>query len=253
MKRILWIFIPVMLTFTGIDANAQRWKLRRYEVDFGLSAVPFYGDIGLANRPFANAFNGLRPSLGVTPRFFIRQNMAVSLDLSYLMFGGQDKEGESHSRVYSFNANVFQHYARMEYYLVGTGRQRGSGIYNRRGMINNYNRLIVYLYAGAGGILSSAIVTDEEGNEPLDNTGYYPGMQYGLGFPVGGGFKMNLDPRWSIGLEMGYHFTTTDLLDGYSKEEFSNYNDTYYLVTFKAVYRIRNDRNGRPVFNKYYR
>jgi len=252
MKRNFWILIAVILTFTGIDANAQRWKLRRYELDFGISAVPFYGDIGRANKPFANAFNGLRPSIGVTPRFMIRQDLAVSLDLTYLMFGGKDVEGETHGRVYSFNSNVFQHYARIEYFLLGTAGGLGGGIYNRRGMVNNYNRLQVYLYAGAGGILSSAKVIDEEGNEPIDNPGYLPGTHYGFGFPVGGGFKMSLDPRWSIGLEMGYHFTTTDLLDGY-QSDWSDYKDTYYLVTLKAVYRIRNDKRGRPIFNKYYR
>lgn len=253
MKRTFWILIAVILTFTAIDANGQRWKLRRYEMDIGISAVPFYGDIGLANQPFANAFNGLRPSIGITPRYKLMQNMSVSLDLSFLMFGGQDKEGSSHSRVYSFNTTVFQHYARIEYFLLGDEGFRGLGIYNRRGMVNNYNRVYLYLYAGAGGLLSSATVKDENGDEPLDNPGYYPGVQYGFGFPVGGGIKLSLDPRWSMGVEMGYHFTTTDLLDGYSKEGFSNYNDTYYLITLKAVYRIRNDRNGRPIFNKYYR
>jgi hypothetical protein len=252
MKRTFWILIAVILTITAIDANAQRWKLRRYEVDFGISAVPFYGDIGRV-KPFPNAFNGLRPSIGVTPRFLITQSLAVSLNLSYLMFGGQDKEGETHGRLYSFNSHVFQHYARMEYFLLGTGGSLGAGIYNRRGMVNNYNRLIVYLYAGGGGLLSSATVMDEEGNEPVDNPGYYPGMQYGLVFPVGGGFKMSLDPRWSLGLEMGYNFTTTDLLDGYSKDGLSQYKDTYYLITLKAIYRIRNDKRGRPIFNKYYR
>ncbi|MFO7671512.1 MAG: hypothetical protein R6W31_17770 [Bacteroidales bacterium] len=253
MNRSFWILFAVILTFTAIDANGQRWKLRRYELDIGISAVPFYGDIGLANQPFLNAFNGLRPSIGVTPRFMVAQNMAVSLDLSFLMFGGQDKEGSSHNRVYSFNSTAFQHFARFEYFLLGEVVGRGSTIYNRRGMVNNYNRLYLYLYAGAGGILSSAKVKDENGNEPLDNPGYYPGVQYGLGFPLGGGIKFSIDPRWNVGVEMGYQFTTTDKLDGYAPEEVSHYKDSYYLITVKAVYRIRNDKNGRPIFNKYYR
>ncbi len=32
----------------------QRWKLRRYEADLYVGAVSFHGDIGLANKPFAN-------------------------------------------------------------------------------------------------------------------------------------------------------------------------------------------------------
>ena len=119
MNKNFWILIAVILAFTAIDADAQRWKLRRYEVDFGFSVVPFYGDIGLAHKPFLNAFNGIRPSIGVTPRFMIAKDMAVSLDLSFLMFGGKDEPGSSHGRNYSFNTTAFQHFARFEYFLLG--------------------------------------------------------------------------------------------------------------------------------------
>jgi hypothetical protein len=51
---------------------------------------------------------------------------------------------------------------------------------------------------------------------------------------------------------VGYQFTTTDKLDGYASQ-YSEYKDAYYLLTVKATYRIRNDKNGRPIFNKYYR
>jgi hypothetical protein len=255
MNKNFWILIAVILAFTAIDADAQRWKLRRYEVDFGFSVVPFYGDIGLANKPFLNAFNGLRPSIGVTPRFMIAKNMAVSLDLSFLMFGGKDEAGSSHGRVLSFNTMAFQHFARFEYFLLGEVGGIGGGIYNRNGMVNNYNRVYLYVYGGAGGILSSAKVKNLNDNNNIaqvDYPGYYPGAQYGFGFPVGAGLKFSIDPRWNIGVEMGYTFTTTDLLDGYASS-YSKHDDSYYLITLKATYRIRNDKNGRPIFNKYYR
>lgn len=220
MKRFFWILIAVILTFTGIDADAQRWKLLRYEVDLGVSLVSFYGDIGRAASPFVNTFSGLRPGFGITPRYMIKQNLAVSLDLSFLMFGGRDKEGESHGRLYSFNSSAFQHYVRMEYFLLA----------------NQDKPVLIYLYAGAGGLLSSATVLDENGNELVDNPGYSPGTHYGFGFPVGAGLKMLLDPLWSLGLEMGYHFTTSDFLDGSSVEGASNYNDSYLLITLKAAY-----------------
>jgi hypothetical protein len=253
MKRTFWILIAALLTLTAMDASGQRWKLRRYEVDAYLAAVAFHGDIGRASAPLANTFNGMRPSIGVIPRFMIRQNMAVSLDLGYIVYGGADKEGESHGRVYTFNSHAFQHFARIEYFLLGTEGGRTSGaIYNRRGMVNNYNRLYLYLFAGAGGIMSKAKVKDENGEEPLENPGYYRELQYTAGFPVGGGIKVSLDPRWSVGAELGYQFTLSDKLDGYASE-FSNYNDSYYLITVKAIYRIRNDKKGRPVFTRYYR
>lgn len=252
MKRTFWILIATLLVITAVDANAQRWKLRRYEMDIYLGVVSFHGDIGLADRPLANAFNGMRPSIGIIPRFKITESLAVSLDLGYLMYGGKDDANAEHGRVYSFNSNAFQHMARLEYYLVGSRSGITSGIYNRRGMVNNYNRLYLYVYAGAGGILSKSKVKDENGEEPLENPGYDNTLQYTAGFPMGGGIKFALDPRWSVGVELGYQFTLSDKLDGY-QSEWSNYNDSYYLLTVKAVMMIRNDRNNRPLFNKYYR
>jgi hypothetical protein len=150
---------------------------------------------------------------------------------------------------------AFQHVVRAEYYILGDARTFISGaIYNRRGMINNYNKLYVYVFGAAGGVLSKAKVKDlnNNGEEPLNNPGYNNNMVYSPVFPLGGGVKVSLDPRWTIGLEIGYQFTLTDFLDGYSSQ-WSQYNDSYYLTSVKAVYKIRNDRRGVPVFRKLYR
>jgi len=254
MKRAFWTLIAAILITTAYDASGQRWKLQRYEADFYLAGVSFHGDIGLADRPLANMFNGFRPSFGVKPRFYIQRNLAVSLDLAYLMYGGKDQEGESHNRLYSFNTHAFQHVARVEYYLLGEPRSRTGGIYNRRGMVNNYNRIYLYLFGGAGGIYFSSKVKDlnSDGEEPVWNPGYDNSKHYAAAFPVGGGFKVTLDPRWAIGAEIGYQFVLSDYLDGY-KSAWSEYNDSYYLTSVKLIYLLRNDRNNRPIFNRYYR
>jgi opacity protein-like surface antigen len=256
MKRTFWILFAALLVMTTMDANGQRWKLRRYQLDMYVGVVSFHGDIGLADRPLANAFNGIRPAIGVMPRFLIRKNLAVSLDLAYLNYGGKDEAGSTHARLYSFNSQAFQHMARLEYYLVGASTSGGSSaaIYNRRGMVNNFNKLQLYVFGGVGGILSKAKVKDlnNNGEEPITNPGYDNSMQYTLGFPLGGGVKFALDPRWSVGAELGYQITLGDKLDGY-QSDWSNYNDSYYLISIKAVMHIRNDKNSRPIFNKYYR
>jgi hypothetical protein len=254
MKRDFLFLIATILLLTAMDVSGQRWKLRRYEADIYLAGVSFHGDIGLADRPLANMFNGFRPSVGVSPRFFMRKYLAVSLDLGFIMYGGKDEEGSSHGRLYSFNTNAFQHFARLEYYIMGEpGGSRGA-IYNRRGMINSYNKLNLYAFAGAGGILSKSKVKDlnNDGAEPLANPGYDNRLKYTAAFPLGGGIKFSMDPRWSVGVELGYQFTLSDWLDGYSSV-YSKYNDSYYLTTIKAIYRIRNDRNGKPIFKRYYR
>lgn len=255
MKNKLWIPVIAILLFTSVDSSGQRWRLRRYGLDLYVAGVAFHGDIGEANKPLANMFNGFRPSFGVTPRFFATENFAVSLDLAYLMYGGKDIEGSSHGRYYSFNTNAFAHGIRGEYYIFGTrSRSIGGAMYNRRGMVNSYNKLYLYIYGGVSGVLSKAHVKDlnNDGEEPLDNPGYNNNWLYSAVFPVGAGIKFSIDPRWSIGMELGYAFSLSDYLDGYASE-WSEYNDSYYTLSVKGILKIRNDKNGRPVFKKLYR
>jgi hypothetical protein len=255
MKNKLWIPIIALLLLSSLDSYSQRWRLRRYEADLYVGAVFFHGDIGLAHQPFLNNFNGLRPSIGFKPSYKITQDFVVSLDLAYLMYGGKDVEGSSHGRYYSFNSHAFQHVARVEYYLIGDARTFVSGaVYNRRGMVNNYNKLYQYFFAGVGGILSKATIKDlnNGGEEPIDNPGYSNNSHYAAVFPLGAGLKWSIDPRWSIGAEVGYQFVLSDYLDGYAPET-SQYNDSYFLASVKGIYKIRNDRSGRPVFKKLYR
>lgn len=255
MKNKLWIPIIALLVLTSIDGYGQRWKLRRYEADLYIGAVSFHGDIGLANKPLMNNLNGMRPSIGFKPGFKITQDLTIALDLAYIIYGGKDKEGSSHGRLYSFNSHAFQHLVRAEYYLIGDGRSFISGaMYNRKGMVNDYNKLYLYVFGGAGGVLSKSKVKDlnNNGEEPLTNPGYDNSMHYTAVFPVGGGARWFIDTRWSIGVELGYQFTLSDYLDGYSSV-YSEYNDSYYLTTIKAIYNIRNDRDGRPIFKKLYR
>jgi hypothetical protein len=254
MKNKLWIPIIALLLFTSVDGYGQRWKLRRYELDMYVSATTFQGDIGKANQNFANMFNGIRPSFGVTPRFFIKQKLAVAVDLAYVIYAGKDDEVSSHSRYYSFNSHAFVHGIRGEYYFLGTKGASFSGVYNRRGMVNNYNKLYLYLYGGVSGVLSKATIKDldNDGEEPVNNPGYNNNTVYSAVFPLGAGVKLSIDSRWSVGAELGYAFSMSDWLDGYASE-WSEYPDSYYNISVRAIYKIRNDKNGRPVFKKLYR
>jgi len=181
--------------------------------------------------------------------------LAVALDLGYYMYGGKDEPGSSHGRYYSFTSHAFVHGLRGEFFIFGAGRSILSGaVYNKRGMINNYNKLNFYLYGGASGILSRSYIKDlnNDGEPPVDNPGYNNNMVYSLVFPVGAGVKFSIDPRWSLGFELGYSFSLSDYLDGYASE-WSNYNDSYYTASVKAIYKIRNDKHGRPIFKRLYR
>jgi len=255
MKNKLWVSVIALLLITSVDGFSQRWKLRRYEVDMYVAGVAFHGDIGKANEPIANMFNGFRPSLGVTPRFMATQNIAVAIDLAYCMYGGTDDEVSSHGRYFSFNSNAFVHGIRGEYYILGTKENIfAAGMYNKRGMVNSYNRLFLYVFGGVSGVLSKSTVKYAETGEaiPEDTPGYNNNAVYSAVFPVGAGVKFEIDPRWSVGFEAGYSFSLSDEIDGYASD-YSEYNDSYYIFSVKGIYKIRNDKNGRPILKKLYR
>ncbi len=255
MKRNTWVLLIFLLLLGGSDVFAQSWRLRRYEGQLYLGSTTMHGDIGLANKSLLNNFNGIRPSAGFIARYALTRDLGVSLDLSYMMYGGRDQEGSSHNRLYSFTTNAFQHTLRLEYYLLGSNkRHTSSAIYNRRGMVNSFSKVNLYMYLGIGGTLSKAVVHDlrNEGREPLNNPGYHPEMQYAVVFPVGAGFKWAVNARWSLGTEIGYQFTFSDKLDGYAPAA-SRYKDSYYILSLRVIYKLRNNRANRPVFNRLYR
>jgi hypothetical protein len=93
----------------------------------------------------------------------------------------------------------------------------------------------------------------DTGEEAIGLEGYNNNSNYALVIPLGAGVKWSIDPRWSIGAELGYQFVNSDYLDGYSSAQYSKYNDSYFLASVKAIYKIRNDRRGVPIFKKLYR
>lgn len=248
----LILIISFLLILFSVDGFGQRWKLRRYEVGLGIGTTHYHGDIGPAHKEFKTFLMSARPSASFDIRFKISPSFAAKLDLGYVNFSGKDQPEDSHA-YYSFVANGFEHTVRGEYYILGEGRSFGSQAnYNRRGMVNNFNKVYLYAYAGLGGLYSKAKVTDLETNEPLPegSPGYNNNSNYAFVIPLGAGIKYTFDAQWSIGAELGYRWTTSDLIDGFASV-YSKYNDVYFTTSFKAIYKIRNNRKGRPILRKY--
>ena len=87
-------------------------------------------------------------------------------------------------------------------------------------MVNNYNKLYLYLYGGVSGVLSKSYMkyngTGERSGRQLQ--GYNNNMVYSAVFPLGAGVKFSIDPRWSVGAELGYAFSLSDEMDGYAHD-----------------------------------
>lgn len=255
MKKLAGLLLILIFVSLNFTVDAQRWKLRRYEISFGLAATSFYSDVGksVTDQNFVNSFSTVqlvttRPSFTTSFRYKISGNSAMRLNLSYGLLQGQDG-GNLENREYVMTTTIFEPSLVFEYYLLPEGRSFSSAaLFNRRGMVNNYSNVYAYLFGGVGGGIYSAKA--KEGIN-LDDR-FEPGGGVATVFPVGVGLKYTLDSQWSIGFEFGRRFTLSDKLDGITTQASQN-NDIYDFAVINAIYKVRTSRSGRPIFRSGYR
>ena len=240
----------LLVLLVPANVEAQRWKLKRYEAAIGVGTVTTFMDIGSPDfgitsfRPYDTRFN-----VSSHAGYKILEDLTVKVDLNYLMIGAIDPE--IRDRSLRFTSHAFEHGARLDYTFLGGGRAFGStALFNRRGMVNSYGTSYLYAFAGAAGILSKATVRDANGEEVTGNPGYNNNLQWGVVIPAGLGYRRTVDAYFDLVVEVGGRFSFTDLIDGY-QTQWSQYNDKYIITSVKAIYKIRNDRRGRPILSKY--
>lgn len=237
----------------SIAGFSQRWKLKRYEVLFGIGSTNIYGDIG-GTADVNNLYglkdiriNETRYSLYGGMRYKIQKDFAVKLNLIYGKGVSTDVKSRNENRGYSFKTSIFEPSVQFEYSFLGEDRNISySRLYNRRGMVNNFAVLSAYGFAGLGGVIFSPEV-DLNGRtavpgETVDGFG-----NFSMVIPVGIGIKSALDKNWSIGFEFGRRFAFSDYLDGFSSN-WSKHYDTYYFGVLQATYKLNTNRRGIPEF-----
>ena len=249
--KLQYILLPLLLLFIFSNGSmAQKWKLKRYEGIVGIGTAHYFGDIG-GTADETNLF-GLkdieitktRPSLYLGVRYKIRHNIAVKANFIYGFLSGNDEGSRNSDRNFAFSSGIIEPSFQVEYSIIPEEhRYRSSAMFNRRGMINNYSKFNIYLYAGIGGVIAN-----DKPNDELLNSGRYEAdhPKFGLAFPMGVGLKYVLSSNWSVGGEFGGRFTSTDYLDGYTSQ-FSKHNDVYYFFNFQAIYRVKTSRRGFPI------
>jgi hypothetical protein len=258
MKKIAGLFLVFVFISISINVDAQRWKLRRYEISMGIAATNFYSDVGksVTDQNFFKSFTTIqlvttRPSFTASFRYKLAGDMAAKLNLSYGILHGRDGGNlvEKNNRNYVMTTTIFEPSVVFEYYLLSEGRSFSSAaLFNRRGMINNYSKFYIYLFGGVGGGIYNAKAKEGIDVDPR----FEPGSGFIPVFPVGAGLKYSIDSQWSFGFEFGRRFTFSDKLDGITTETSKN-NDIYDFAVFKAIYKVRTDRRGRPIFRSGYR
>jgi len=250
--------ISILLILMSISAFGQRWKLQRMQMNFGVGATNYFGDIGgtmsednlyglkdldlVAARPFMN--------LGMGYKFF--QPLDVRVNLTYGYLAGKDMNSKLEGRELSFYTSMFEPSLQVSYSIITFGqKKRGSGrLFSRRGMMNNFSKMDIYLFGGAGYLFYKPTVNSTEAlNDRIvihGNTEFNMASGGSLIFPAGIGLYYVLNKEWDLGLEIGGRYTFTDFLDGFSSV-YSKTNDLYYITSFKLKYKIRTNYRGMPI------
>ncbi len=241
------------------SVHSQRYKLRRIEVLGGIGSTQVFGDIGGTadeNNLYGLkdiTFDETRPAATIAIRYKLDPLYSLKLNAIYGLGYGDDKDSRN-TRGRTFKSHLAEISLQGEFYLIGEDKKFGSGImFNRRGMVNNFGKIAVYGFAGAGAIMSFPSVKYEAGWEPsaYDLT---KDKEINVAFPFGIGGKYIIDDRYLINFELGYRYTLSDYIDGFTQSLASQHKDVYYFLLVSIGYKIKTSSKGIPaIFDKRYR
>jgi hypothetical protein len=110
-------------------------------------------------------------------------------------------------------------------------------------------RLSPYVFAGIGSLFTDPKVNIQPGGmfppsgELLAQDKQQLKKVAGV-FPVGIGINYMINPKLKAGLEMGYRYTTSDYIDGFSAASHQNslHNDSYIIAAVQVSYRLHSPR-----------
>ncbi len=235
--KVLLSFLPLLIF--ALPVLGQNWRTSTYEVNLGIGAASYFGDIGGSSD--VNTWYGIkdldikrsRPVMSGGIRYMIRRNLAVNGGLHYAWLSGSDAGGRNDQRGYVFNTIIFEPSARIEFFPIVDYRVL-DGV-NRRGLVRRYGTLSVYLYGGAGALVYHVMPNENlEARQERDNIDYSPVT---LVLPAGIGMKVGISNTMDIGFDLGGRYVLNDYLDGFTSPA-STSNDIYYLTTVQLTYRL---------------
>lgn len=246
-------FITAFVSFILIvPLSAQQWKLKRMEGILGIGTTNVYSDLGGA--PNATSllfikditFRTTRPSIYAGVRYRLNPRTSVKASFIYGYSKTEDYEGSrNENRGFSSLTQLFEVSGNYEFYVLPEFHvMRSAAMFNRRGMINDYSSLGIYVFTGLGATFfwpELDIEQPREGDKYKDNMGFTGAV------PVGAGLKLIISDKWMFGYEIGYRQSFSDLMDGF-QSPWSKRWDGYWISTINLIYRIPTSRRGIPIF-----
>jgi len=258
LTRNLNIIIPRLLLIVVLfisalqSAQAQQWKVRRYEIFGGVSANSLFGDLG-GYPTGQNLFGlkdiqigGLRPGVQLGMRYKISSKVWLKGYLSYNQYATSDKGSHNDARGFASTSVGYGTGLQVEYAFITEDRRKGRIVFDRKGLLSSSGTMAAYVFSGVKGMYFKPVLTAPIVVSPNETITTY---SFAFVLPIGIGYKFFISRKTSIGFEFSANFTTTDLLDGYTSS-FSKSNDFYYQLNACVAYKIYTKRNGSPSFNR---
>ena len=226
-KSLLFIFF-VLINFVS---TAQAWKYSRNEVQFGIGASNFLGDLGGANAIGTHGvkdfrFSMTRPTLMFGYKYMVTPAVSLKGSIVTSLLSGDDAttmEVARQNRNLSFRSGLLEFGVTAELYPF---TEKTNHNYKIRGVWGSRSiTLSPYFVTGIGFSLfqpKANLNGDWIKLQPLGTEGQGLGgrpdkyRRYTMSFPIGVGVKYLIDRNWSIGFEMSLRYTLSDYIDDVS-------------------------------------
>jgi len=238
-----------VIFFLPSVANAQLWKIKRYEATAAIGTTQFFGDIG----GFSKAenilglkditFHQTRMNLSFAMKYRILDNVSVRLNLAFGYFHATDVRGSNVARGFEARTMFFEPSLLGEYYFIKNKGEnsfllmKGKG----NGSMSIFSMLDFYVFTGIGGLSFNVSPSDLLAPLATKTRGFTAVI------PAGVGVNIIYSSDFNFGLELGGRYSFSDNLDGYTSTHSSS-NDVYYFLNFVFTYKIKTGKNGLPSF-----
>lgn len=229
--------VSFFIFFIGLVYASFSQKVSRGNYEFGLNSglMVYQGDLStgrVGSVRTQKLFIDLNASRLLGEKFSFKVNFTMGKlkgdDSKYA-----NPEYKRH-RNFIFTSPVYEFSGRVVYDILG----------------KNYSIMGIAPYVSAGAGISFLEIKRDWSRLDADYfpassevmTGLTEDIAYGLPdaipvFPLSGGVKFFLSPKWALNGEITYRLTTTDYLDGFSKSANPKYNDSYFTYGVGIIYR----------------
>lgn len=220
MKRVLNIILiflfPFMLSAQNFEAG----------LTFGL--VTYHGDLVSDLVEIKET----KLSYGIVLRSVLADKFSVRANFLAATLSGRDSNSSDPGKVnrgFHFKTKIYEFSLMGEWNILGTSRSDKRG-----GLVGQ--KFTPYLFGGVGAVLFDPDVFEGTTQDPEGRD--YTTLHVVI--PTGVGFKMGLNERFVLSVELGGRTAFTDYLDGISKLGNPSKNDWYWMGNIIVTYTFGN-------------